>query len=200
MPIAMSCRSPLEIVSHGGDVRLLAGMPRPLREAVTHALAERAAMWRFVSSSLLESLTSRLSTATAAKVLAVAAVVPPPLDLPALSADVAERRTTVGPLYVSVGRLVQKKRVDRVLLHVAERRRNGEPAELVIVGDGPERARLVRLAAALSVPTRFVGKTTHPEALAWIAAADALAFASEEEGLSTVLREAAALGTTVVHL
>jgi teichuronic acid biosynthesis glycosyltransferase TuaC len=83
---------------------------------------------------------------------------------------------------------------------VAERRRTGELAELVVVGDGPELGRLTRLARDLSVPTRFVGKTTHPEALAWIAAADALAFASEEEGLSTVLREAAALGTAIVHV
>lgn len=201
MPIAMSCRSPLEIVSHGGDVRLLAGMPGPLREAAVTALAERADVWRFVSDSLLESLTKRLSQDTAAKLGRVATVVPPPLDLPVLDArDIAERRTTVGPLYVSVGRLVQKKRVDRVLVHVAERRKTGELAELVVVGDGPELGRLTRLARDLSVPTRFVGKTTHPEALAWIAAADALAFASEEEGLSTVLREAAALGTAIVHV
>lgn len=201
MPIAMTCRSPLEIVSHGGDVRLLGGLPGPIREVTVSALAERADVWRFVSDSLLDSLTKRLSPRVADQVIRVAKVVPPPLDLPPISAeDIAERRTTVGPLYVSVGRLVQKKRVDRVLWHVAERRRGGVPVELVVVGDGPERGRLTRLAATLAVPARFVGKTTHPEALAWIAAADALAFASEEEGLSTVLREAAALGTAIVHV
>lgn len=201
LPIATACTSPLEIVSHGGDVRLLTKLPSVAREAAVRTLAARAETWRFVSESLLDSLVGRVSPAVAAEVLRVAKVVPPPLDLPAIaSEDVEERRTKVGALYVSVGRLVQKKRVDRVLYHVAERRKHGERAELVVVGDGPERAKLTRLAARLSVPTRFVGKTTHPEALAWIAAADALAFASEEEGLSTVLREAAALGTAVVHV
>jgi len=201
LPIATACTSPLEIVSHGGDVRLLGSLPAPVREAAVGKLAARAELWRFVSDTLLASLLRRLSSRSAAAVERIAKVVPPPLDLPTISPeDVTRLRTKVGALYVSVGRLVHKKRVDRVLYHVAEQRKQGEPVELVVVGDGPERAKLTRLAAALEVPARFVGKTTHPEALAWIAAADALAFASEEEGLSTVLREAAALGTAIVHV
>jgi glycosyltransferase involved in cell wall biosynthesis len=69
---------------------------------------------------------------------------------------------------------------------------------LVIVGDGPERGRLERLARALRVKTRFVGAVTRPEALAWVGSAHVLLHASEAEGLSTVVREAHALGTPVV--
>lgn len=202
-PVAMSarCRSPLEVVSHGADVRLLAGMPKAAREALVGKIAARAGTWRFVSHSLLESLTSKLGPEARRELERVAMVVAPPLELPPIAAaDVAERRATSGELYVSVGRLVFKKRVDRVVEHVAEQRRAGRELSLVVVGDGPERPKLVRLASTLEVPARFVGKTTHADALAWMAAADALAFASEEEGLSTVLREAAALGTHVVHV
>lgn len=201
LPISTASDSPLEVVSHGGDVRLLAGMPAPLRAAAVGEISARARVWRFVSEPLLDSLVRRLEPHQAAAVRRIAKVSPPPLDLPSISSDEVDRlRAKVGSLYVSVGRLVPKKRVDRVLFHVAEQRKQGERAELVVVGDGPERQRLARLAERLAVPTRFVGKTTHPEALAWIAAADALAFASEEEGLSTVLREAAALGTAIVHV
>jgi glycosyltransferase involved in cell wall biosynthesis len=47
---------------------------------------------------------------------------------------------------------------------------------------------------------RFVGAVPREEALAWIGAADALLFASRAEGLSTVVREAEALGIRVERL
>ncbi len=201
LPIATSCRSPLEIVSHGGDVRLLAGLPRFARSAVVGRLSQRASVWRFVSRTLLDALAADLAPEARRALLAVGIVAPPPLEMPPIAAgEVASRRARHGSLYVSVGRLVRKKRVDRVLAHVASRRAAGEDARLVVVGDGPEHARLERLARRLRVPARFVGKTTHADALTWIAAADTLAFASEEEGLSTVLREAEALGTEIVHV
>jgi teichuronic acid biosynthesis glycosyltransferase TuaC len=72
---------------------------------------------------------------------------------------------------------------------------------LVVVGDGPERSRLEALARARGVDARFVGRVPRDEALAWIGAADVLIHASEAEGLSTVVREAEALGTPVaVHV
>lgn len=198
---ASACRTPLEIVSHGADVRLLRAAPSPLRASLVTQLAERAEVWRFVSQSLWDSLAAELSRGAREALARVAIVAPPPLSLPPLAADeIAARRARSGSLYVSVGRLVVKKRVDRVVAHIATRRSAGEDARLVVVGDGPERRRLSRLAQELRVPSRFVGTTTHTEALTWIAAADALAFASEEEGLSTVLREAEALGTAVVHV
>ena len=66
-----------------------------------------------------------------------------------------------------------------------------------MVGDGPDRPRLEARARALGIDTRFIGRTSHETALAWIAAADALLHASHEEGLSTVVREAEALGVPV---
>ncbi len=201
LPIALSTGAPLEVVSHGGDVRLLLALPSPLRAHIVSRIASRAELWRFVSRSLLDALERSLPPDLLDRLASVAEVRPPRLELPEVTnEEIRARKTSFGALYVSVGRLVHAKRVDRVLAHVAARRAAGEPAELVVVGDGPERAPLTRLAARLVVPARFVGKTSHREALAWIAAADALAFASEAEGLSTVVREAEALGTRVVHV
>jgi glycosyltransferase involved in cell wall biosynthesis len=98
---------------------------------------------------------------------------------------------------VSVGRLVDSKRVDRIIEHVAQAR--GLDA-LVVVGDGPQRNRLERLACDRGVRARFLGTVPREEALAWIGAAAALLHASESEGLSTVVREAEALGTPVVRV
>jgi glycosyltransferase involved in cell wall biosynthesis len=70
----------------------------------------------------------------------------------------------------------------------------------VVVGDGPERPRLERQARSLGVDALFVGAVAREVALAWIAAADVVLHASSAEGLSTVVREAEALGTRVVRL
>jgi teichuronic acid biosynthesis glycosyltransferase TuaC len=98
---------------------------------------------------------------------------------------------------VSVVRLVASKRVDRAIEHVAVAR---DLDALVVVGDGPERARLDGLARARRVDVRFVGAVSRREALAWIGTADVLLHGSGAEGLSTVVREAESLGTRVVRL
>jgi glycosyltransferase involved in cell wall biosynthesis len=190
---------PLEIVSHGADVRLLAALPAPPRHALLGALVTRAASWRFVSESLRDELFSAASPAHAMRLAGIACVSPAAIELH----DVEERRAALresegaGPLYVVVGRLVASKRFDRALDRVA--RESAANARVVVVGDGPERGRLEAQARALGVDARFVGKTSRQEALAWIAAADGLLHASQREGLSTVVREAEALGVPV-HL
>lgn len=53
-PIALgvSPRTELELVSHGGDVRLLAALPSSTaRTAIVRALLRRATRWRFVSET-----------------------------------------------------------------------------------------------------------------------------------------------------
>jgi glycosyltransferase involved in cell wall biosynthesis len=101
---------------------------------------------------------------------------------------------------VCVGRLVASKRFDRAFDHVARESRAGRHASVVVVGDGPERVRLEKKARALGLEARFVGRATRDDALAWIGAADGLLHASHAEGLSTVVREAEALGVRVVHV
>jgi glycosyltransferase involved in cell wall biosynthesis len=93
------------------------------------------------------------------------------------------------------GRLVQVKRVDRLLEAlriVLDQRRDAYV--LYILGDGPERDSLTRLASRLGVQdhAHFLGNRT--DALACLSRMDMLLLASEHEGLPMVVLEALCLG------
>jgi glycosyltransferase involved in cell wall biosynthesis len=183
----------VEVVSHGGDVRMLARMPSVVRSLVVRRIAQRASVWRFVSTSLFEELATTLGERDRAIVSAIARVEAPPIELPdvATAAEALRGR----PFCVAVGRLVPDKHFDRALDFAAARN-----LPIVVVGDGPERARLEAHARRACVDARFVGLVPRLDALAWIAAADLLVHASVAEGLSTVVREAEALGTRVERI
>jgi glycosyltransferase involved in cell wall biosynthesis len=196
-PVAMASAAELELVSHGGDVRLLRRMPGVLRERVVGAIAARAMTWRFVSEALKESLLERLHESVRTRVARIAVVGAAVLEMPDVREAVTRKRRELGAarVAVSVGRLVRSKRVDRAIEHIARTR---EMDALVVVGDGPERRKLEALARARHVDARFLGVLPREETLAWIGAAAVVVHASEHEGSSTVLREAAAMGTRVV--
>ncbi len=191
-PIATSTNCPLEVVSHGSDVRWIASLPSPLRHYVVATIAERASAWRFVSRELERALLASLRPSLADRVSRVAQVKPAAIEMPDVRARANELREALGPFRVSLGRLVASKRVERAIDRAA-----ASGARLVVIGDGPERRALERHAKRTGADARFVGELPREEALAYLAAADALVFASEAEGCSTVLREARALETSV---
>jgi teichuronic acid biosynthesis glycosyltransferase TuaC len=194
---AAGARTPeLVVVSHGADVRFLVALPPALRERIVATVARRASTWRFVSESLRSQLLSSLA-ASRARVERIAVVRAPSLEVPRVEDRIARIARELGGtrVAVSVGRLVASKRVDRAIEHVARTR---VVDALVVVGDGPERARLEALARERAVDARFLGLLPREEALAWIGAARMVLHGSEREGLSTVVREAEALGTPVV--
>jgi teichuronic acid biosynthesis glycosyltransferase TuaC len=195
-PIGTAARAELEVVSHGGDVRLLRALPTAVRRVVVRTIASRATTWRFVSWRLLDELLEPLDPATRSRVELIASIEAPPLEMPDVSRAITERRRAMGGarIAVSVGRLVPGKRVDRAIAHFRERQ---DLDVLYVVGDGPERARLEELARGEGKEVKFLGALPRRDALAWIGAADVVLFASEAEGLSTVRREAAVLGTHV---
>jgi teichuronic acid biosynthesis glycosyltransferase TuaC len=201
-PVGIAARgAELEVVSHGGDVRLLVAMPRTLRRRVVRAIASRATVWSFVSEALRDRLLASLGGGRSERVAveAVARIRAAHLHVPDVKDAIDERRRHLAGarVAVSVGRLVASKRVDRAIEHVAAA---DDLDALVVVGDGPERARLQQLARARGVDARFVGRVTRHEALAWIGAARVVLHGSEKEGLSTVLREAERLGVPVRQL
>ena len=107
-----------------------------------------------------------------------------------------ERLGFDGPTLISVGHLIPRKGHD--LLVRALPALPGVRA--VIVGSGPEEARLRALAAEHGVAdrVRFTGDVPHAELRDWYGAADALVLASSREGWANVLLEAMACGTPVV--
>ena len=97
---------------------------------------------------------------------------------------------------LSVGYLIPRKGHDLIIRAL--------PAlldtDLILAGDGPDKAMLIALAAELGVAdrVRLVGALPQAELRSYYGAADALALASSREGWANVLLEAMACGTPVV--
>jgi len=113
--------------------------------------------------------------------------------------DSARRKYNVdgtAAILVSVGNLVEHKGHDIVIAALKQ----VAGARLLIVGDGPERGALARLAARLGVAerVRFLGQLPHDALTEIYVAADVLVLASSREGWANVLLEAMACGTPVV--
>ena len=101
------------------------------------------------------------------------------------------------PVVLGVGRLVRQKdfpTLVRAFASVRERR----AARLLILGEGPERRRLERLAANLGLGSEvsFPGQVENPYAV--MARAGLLALSSRWEGMGLVIAEALACGCPVV--
>lgn len=101
---------------------------------------------------------------------------------------------------VGLGKLAPKKNWELMIRTAARWRAQhpDRPVAWILLGDGPERARLAALARALGV-----GDTVHflgfvPDAGRLMKQADALFFPSVREGASVTVREAMALGVPVV--
>ncbi|MFP1629470.1 glycosyltransferase family 4 protein [Streptomyces sp. 5K101] len=99
------------------------------------------------------------------------------------------RSTT--PLFLALGRLVDYKRID-LLLRLWERVRPVTGGRLVIVGDGPERQRLERLAGP---SVEFTGHVTEDEKHRLLCASWLLLHPAAVEGWGLVVTEAGARGT-----
>jgi teichuronic acid biosynthesis glycosyltransferase TuaC len=196
-PISMAPGPRLEVVSHGGDVRLLVQLPSAPRAHLVGRIAARAERWRFVSQSLADVLLQAVPSPLAREVSRIAHVAPSAIDLePPSAAAVAAKRAQIGtPFAVCVARLVRSKRVDLAIAWAGATTR-----PLVVVGDGPERESLEKIARASGGRVYFAGRTSRPEALEWIAASAVLVQPSRLEGASTVVREAERLGVPVVAL
>jgi hypothetical protein len=187
--------------AHSGDVALLERLP--LGRALARGLARDGTDLRFVSAELRARF-GRLAGRTVGTVAPLP--LPEPLFAPALSRDPA-LRTQLGlsmPTVLAVGRLVPIKGHARLLHGAARAMAAGHPAEVVILGDGPERGRLAALASRLGVRLRLLGFVPRAEVAVWMRGADLFALPSiplangRSEGAPTSLREAAAIGLPTV--
>ena len=102
------------------------------------------------------------------------------------------------PTVINVGRLVPAKGLDTLLRAHARVRNDGIDHHLLVVGEGPLREELARLADALGVGSSVFlpGFTPNPYSL--MRAADVFALSSRFEGLPVVLLEALGLGVPIV--
>jgi len=115
------------------------------------------------------------------------AVIYPPVAPPADAAEMPR-----GAAYVTVSRLVPYKRIDVIV----EAFRALPASELVVIGDGPERARI----EAIAPPNvRLLGQVSDDVRDRWLGEARAFVFAADEDfGIAPV--EAQGLGTPVIAI
>ena len=99
---------------------------------------------------------------------------------------------------VYVGRLVGYKNIDLLIKSVATLKNKIPDIKLRIVGSGPEKTNLQRLAESLKVDTKFYGYVTEEEKIKLIKSSTVLVNPSSTEGLGLILIESLACSTPVV--
>ncbi|MDB5189513.1 MAG: hypothetical protein JWL82_470 [Parcubacteria group bacterium] len=103
------------------------------------------------------------------------------------------------PRIVTSGRLVPWKGMQGVIAAMITVRESIPNAELIIIGDGPDRDTLERYAQVrIGSGYVFTGSIPHAEALAVMQTADVFVLNSTYEGLSHILLEALSLGKAIV--
>lgn len=141
--------------------------------------------------------------------LAKVGFMPNPVDVelfrPVSNAEKLRLRQELGVeaesgLVLYVGRLGPEKRLESLLDGFALVRERMAGARLVLVGDGPERARLEERARLLQLGSsvRLTGRQNGEGVRRWMQASDAIALVSEVEGLPCVLIEGMAAGLPVI--
>ncbi|HEY1002952.1 MAG TPA: glycosyltransferase, partial [Streptosporangiaceae bacterium] len=129
--------------------------------------------------------------------------VPLGVDLDTFSPRVRRVRTQYADegqiLLVHCGRLSAEKRPQRSLTTLATLRAAGLPVRLVVAGDGPLRARLVRRATRTGLPVTFAGFLSgRTDLAALLASADVAIAPGPAETFGLAALEALACGTPVV--
>ncbi|WP_329743200.1 glycosyltransferase family 4 protein [Dyella sp. A6] len=183
---------PVVITARGSDVNVIAHYPLPARQI--RWAAERAGAIVTVS----EALKSKVGAmgVQAGKVVTLRNGVDTDRFRPLERADIRARLDLAGPVWLAVGNLVELKGVHITLAALAR----ANDATLLIVGDGPERARLQGQVRQLGLDARvrFLGTIAQAQLVDFYNAADVLVLASSREGMPNVVLESLACGTPVV--
>ena len=183
---------PVVLTARGSDVTQFPAYPVP-RRLIRDAVARAAAVIT-VSAGLRAALLAL--GAPADRVTVLRNGVDTQIFTPADRAAARAALGLSGPLLISVGALIERKR--HHLTIAALRLLPG--FSLVIVGEGPERARLAALAERLGLAGRvhLPGARPHEGLSQYYSAADLSVLASSREGWANVLLELIACGTPVV--
>lgn len=178
--LAARTAAPLVVSVHGGDVYFTA--PRYAAGARAVRRAFSAARLVLANSAGIEADARRLGARRTRVVH--------------LGADVVEHPPPKAqqPTLVTVGHLIARKRHADVIRALWLLRERQPQLRYLVVGDGPERARLARLAAELGVADRveLTGQLPHEQALSRARAAHLFVMPSIDEAFGVAYVEAMA--------
>jgi len=107
-------------------------------------------------------------------------------------------KTKKGKHIVYVGRLVNYKNVDKLIMAMREVNKVFPDIELHIIGSGNEKQSLEKMAKTNGINARFFGYLSEEEKIKEIKSAMAFVSMSSMEGFGIVLMEAMACGTPVI--
>jgi glycosyltransferase involved in cell wall biosynthesis len=175
---------PVVVTAHGGDVNL--AMRNPLLGRLVRRVGNGADRVLSVSDDLAEKLVALGVRSTRIQVV--------PLGVEPRQ---VVRTSVSGVAHIAfVGSLIARKGVD-VLLRALQ----ALPADLVeidILGDGPERTRLEKMAEGVATKVRFHGEVAPSAVASVLERVDALVLPSWSEGRPVVVMEAMAAGIPVI--
>ncbi len=190
--LGVALGKPVVITARGSDVNVIAHHRRSgkqIRWAADHAAAVVA-----VSRALKDKLVTLGADAERITVLRNGVDLDQfrPRDRSAIRMKLA----LAGPVWLAVGNLIELKGVHITLAALAK----VPNATLLVVGQGPEAARLRQLADRLGVAgrVRFLGSLAHADLCDYYNAADVMVLASSREGMPNVVLESLACGTPVI--
>jgi len=184
---------PVVLTARGTDVNLIPryAVPRRLIRGTLNGAAALVAVSAALKGPLIE-LGAPADKVTVLRNGVEIGLFRPPDDRAAARAALGITRPTL----LSVGGLIERKGHHLVI----EALRTLPGWDLLIVGEGPERARLAAQIGRLGLRdrARLLGVRPHTELPALYGAVDALVLASSREGWANVLLESMACGTPVV--
>lgn len=185
------CYSPARMLWDYWPRALYERTNNPIVRAYVVRLVSRLRLWDFYASQEVRREFVAISRTVAARIYKFygrsATVVYPPVHIPPVAATDRTKD------YVIVSVLAAYKRIDLAIQAFKHTRRT-----LLIVGDGPERENLEKLAGS-ATNIRFLGRVSQVDKLKLLAASQGFIFCSVEDfGISPV--EAIASGAPVVAL
>jgi glycosyltransferase involved in cell wall biosynthesis len=193
-------RKPVVISARGSDINLYAGFP-VVRKLLRYTLT-KATKIIAVCQALKDAMTAL--GIPAHKII----VIPNGVDVAKFyCVPKQEAREKIGlpadkKIILSVGGLIPRKGFDLLIkaVHRVMSRADMRDLHLVIVGEGPSREDLKRLASSLgrSNDVWLAGVVPHQELYLWYSAADLVCLASSREGWPNVILESFGCGTPVV--
>lgn len=200
LPLALRLRVPLVVTLHGYDVTLQDEFHARSKDGAVF-LRRRNELWRRASLFICISEFIRCRAIEAgfpAEKLKVHYI---GIDLNSFAPAIEKRQDG---LILFVGRLVEKKGCAYLIRAMQHVKASCPSAELIIIGDGPERKALESLARELQVPCKFLGPQSSEVIRDTLARAKVfcgpsiIARSGDAEGLGIVFCEAQAVGTPVV--